>query len=67
MRASPERLLTDDRAGRLVVDVEVARRVLEPVLRVRDRGTILGEDGAREPVRRSLVDQVEGLVQRFSS
>src|SRR3954453_11184446 len=57
-----ERLLADDGAGRLVVDVEVARRVAQSRLRRVDRGAILGEDGAGEAVWRAAVDEVEHVL-----
>src|SRR5690349_6192355 len=57
-----ERLLPDDRAGRLVVDVEVAGRVLELVAGELDRRAVAGEDRAREPVRRGPVDELERLL-----
>src|SRR4051812_49045396 len=57
-----ERLLADDRAGRLVVHVEVAGRVAEPVLGGLDGGAVLREHRAREPVRRAAVDEVERVL-----
>ena len=57
-----ERLLADDRARRLVVDVEVASRVLELLVRELDRRAVAGEDRARQPVRGGAVDQVERLL-----
>src|SRR5215216_404361 len=50
-----ERLLPDDGAGRLVVDVEVPGRVPEPVGGLVDRGAVLAEDGAGEAVGRGAV------------
>src|SRR5512133_1019955 len=62
-RASPaERLLSDDGAGRLVVDVEVAGRVAQRFLRLVDRSALLREDRAGEPVRRRVVDELERLL-----
>src|SRR5260370_38913124 len=52
-----ERLLTDDRAGRLVVDVEVAGRVAQRVGRLPDGCFIRGEDRSGEPIRGRLVHQ----------
>ena len=57
-----ERLLPDDGAGRLVVDVEVAGGVAEAVRRLLDGRAILGEDRAGQPVGRRRVDQVERVV-----
>src|SRR3954447_20822021 len=57
-----ERLLADDGARGLVVDVEVAGGVPEPVGRLVDGGAVLAEDGARQAVRRRAVDEVERLV-----
>src|SRR5581483_1573151 len=54
-----ERLLADDRAGRLVVHVEVAGGVLELVLGELDRGAVAGEDGAGQSIRRGAVDELE--------
>src|SRR6266700_621161 len=45
-----ERLLTDDRAGGLVVDVEVTRREPQRIRRGRDRGAVGGDDGAGQRV-----------------
>ena len=50
-RAPTEGLLTDDRAGRLVIHVEVARGVAEPLRGVLDCGTVLGEHGSGERER----------------
>src|SRR5580698_5087791 len=49
-----ERLLADDRAGRLVVDVEVARREPQGVGGLRDRGPVLRDDRTGERVRRDV-------------
>src|SRR5215204_2403363 len=59
-----ERLLPDDCARRLVVDVEVAGGVAEPVGGLVDRGAVLAEDGAGQAVGRGAVDEVERLVPR---
>src|SRR5437763_7521854 len=56
-----ERLLSDDRAGRLVVHVEVAGGVAELLAGLLDRRPLLCEDGAREAVRRTAVDDLERL------
>src|SRR5207244_11580381 len=47
-----EGLLPDHRSSRLVVHVEVASRVAEGILGLEHRLPVLGEDGAREAVRR---------------
>src|SRR5689334_11842509 len=57
-----ERLLADDRAGRLVVHVEVAGGVSQGVGRVLDRAPVGGEDRPRQRVRRRPVDQLERVV-----
>ena len=49
-----ERLLPDDGAGRLVVDVEVARREAQRSAGLGDRGPVLGEDRAGQRVRRDV-------------
>src|SRR4029077_5911749 len=59
-----ERLLPDDRTGWLVVDVEVARRVAELVLRIRRSRPILREDGACQAVRSGAVDERQRLIPR---
>src|SRR5215471_15655317 len=46
-----ERLLADDRAGRLVVDVEVAGGVPQAVRGIGDRGAVGGQDRAGQRVR----------------
>src|SRR5260370_27530443 len=46
-----ERLETDDRAGGLVIDVEVSGRVDERLGCLADRVAILLEDGAPDPLR----------------
>src|SRR5215210_613152 len=56
-----ERLLADDGARRLIVDVEVPRGVPEPLLRLVDRRAILREDRPGEGVR-VVVDEVQGLI-----
>ena len=61
-RAPTEGLLSDDGSGRFVVDVEVSRGVAEPVLRLLNRGAILGEHCAGQPVGRICVDEVERLA-----
>src|ERR1035437_576281 len=68
--AAAEGLLADHGAGRLVVDVEVARRVAQHVCCGVDGGAVGGEDGAGEPVRRGGVDGVQqrlpvGLIVRM--
>ena len=60
-RAPPNGCWPDDRAGGLVVDVEVPRRVAEGRLGLVERGAILREDRSRQAVRRGAVDQVERL------
>src|SRR5687767_6706415 len=50
-----ERLLADDRACRLVVHVEVSRRVAQCLLGRRDGVAVLGEDRAGETVGRRAV------------
>src|SRR3989440_2408943 len=63
-RARPtERLQPDDCAGRLVVDVEVARRVDELLGSFSDRLPVRGEDRAGQPVRACPVAQVERLIE----
>src|SRR5207249_4576902 len=57
-----ERLLADDRAGRLVVDVEVAGRVLELLVRILDRRSVAREDGAGQAVGRGPIDELERVV-----
>jgi hypothetical protein len=62
-RAGPaERLLADDRAGRLVVHVEVPGGVAQLLLRQLDRVAFAREHGAGETVGRSLVDEVQRLA-----
>src|SRR5260370_22866859 len=51
---APERLLADDRPGRLVVDVKIARREPQRVRRLRDRRPLLGHARARGRVRSDL-------------
>ena len=57
-----ERLLPDDGAGRLVVDVEVAGRVAQARARLVDRRALARPDRAGERVRRGLVDQLQRLL-----
>src|SRR5207244_5548003 len=57
-----ERLLTDDGAGRLVVDVEITRRIAKLLTREIDCITLAREDRAGQSVRRAPVDQVERLA-----
>ena len=54
-----ERLLADYRAGRLVVDVEVARRVPQRLGGLGDGDTVRGQDRSGQRVRR----HVSGLAQ----
>ena len=54
--AAAERLLADDRAGRLVVDVEVAGREPQLLLRPGDRAPVPGDDRAGQRVRRDALD-----------
>src|SRR5690606_33417851 len=56
-----ERLLTDDSARGLVVDVEVARGVAQRRRRLADRRTVAREDRARKRIRRGLVDDLARL------
>src|SRR5688500_2014857 len=56
---SPEGLLADDGPRGLVVDVEVAGGVAERCVRLLDGVAVVGEDGARERVRRAGVDELE--------
>ncbi len=56
-----ERLLADHRAGRLVVDVEVARRVPQRLGGLGDGGAVRGQDRPGQRVRRD----VSGLAQRL--
>ena len=58
-----ERLLSDDRAGGLVVDVEVARGEAQPVLRGQHRGAVVGDHRPGQRVPRSGVDDVEDVVE----
>src|SRR5829696_9897581 len=59
-----ERLLSDDGARRLVVDVEVAGRIAEAVGGLVDGGAVLAEDRAGQAVRSGAVDEIERLVPR---
>src|SRR5262245_23513416 len=59
---APERLLTHDRPGRLVVDVEVAGGEAQHVARTGDRRAVLGDDRAGEPVRRGRLHLGEYAV-----
>src|SRR5262249_11488692 len=52
-----ERLLADDGARRLVVDVEVAGRVAERLLGLDHRVAVVREDCAGQPVGRAAVDE----------
>src|SRR5437660_8215766 len=61
--SASERLHPDDRAGRLVVDVEVAGGVDEPFRGFPDRLPVAGEDRAGQPVRACAVAEVERLVE----
>ena len=54
-----ERLLPDDRAGRLVVDVEVAGGEPQRMVSFGDGRPVLGDDGAGQAVRAALVDQAQ--------
>src|SRR5437773_5264836 len=58
-----ERLLPHDRAGRLVVDVEVAGGVDQRVRGGADRIAITREHSAREPVWARPVTQLESLLE----
>ena len=63
-----ERLLPHHRAGRLVVDVEVAGRETQPVLRpARTACTVVGDHRTGQRIRRARVDDVEDLVVARSS
>ena len=57
-----ERLLADDGAGGLVVDVEVARREAQPVLGLQHRVAIVGDHRAGQRILRAGVDDVEHLL-----
>src|SRR6185437_1454569 len=57
-----ERLLAHHGPGRLVVDVEVAGGVAEPLPRGLDCTQVAREDGAGEAVRRAPVDEVERVL-----
>src|SRR3982750_3722065 len=56
-----ERLLTDDRAGGLVVDIEIPGGVPERAERLPDTRAIAAEHGAGQRVWRRLVDDLERL------
>ena len=58
-----ERVLADDRTGRLVVDVEVARRIPYGVARLGHGGLVGGEHRAGQAVGRALIDQAQRLGQ----
>src|ERR1700674_4660781 len=60
--AAAERLEADDGAGRLVVDVEVAGGVYEPLARLLDRRPLVGEDRAGERVGAGPIAEVERLL-----
>src|SRR4029077_17915987 len=57
-----ERLLPDDRTGRLVVDVEVARREAQRVGGARDRPPVLVYDRAGQRVGRDVGGLGDHLV-----
>ena len=57
-----EGLLADDGARRLVVDVEVASRVAEGLVRLVDRVAVVREDGAGERVGARRVDELERVL-----
>ena len=57
-----ERLLPDDGAGRLVVDVEVAGGVAQRAHRLAHRRAIAREHGAGQRVRRRAIDDRERLL-----
>src|SRR5438105_6722133 len=56
-----ERLLANNGAGGLVVDVEVASRVTQRAQRLPNTGAVAAEDRAGQRVGRRLVDGVECL------
>ena len=60
---APERLLPHHRPGALAVDVEIARRVPQRVLRVPDGFPVGREDGAREGVGRGAVDELAHVLE----
>src|SRR5471032_2646534 len=60
--SAAERLLADDGASRLVVDVEVPGRMTEVVTRLLNGSPILRPDGAGEAVGSSVVDDIERLA-----
>ena len=55
-------MLCDDGARRLVVHVEVARRIAQLAESRLDGVTVAGEDGARQAVRRRAIADVERLL-----
>src|SRR5215217_8622976 len=57
-----ERLLPDDGAGRLVVDIEVARGEPQPVLCLQHCLPVVGDDRSRQRVLRAVVDDIEHLL-----
>src|SRR5207248_3669897 len=57
-----ERLLADDRARRLVVDVEVAGRIAELLVGELERVEVAREDRPGETVRRAAVDELQRLA-----
>src|SRR5262245_20170762 len=61
--AAAERLSSDDRAGRLVVDVEVARRAHEALRQIGDDFAILREDRAGERVRRAVIAILDRFIE----
>src|SRR5207245_4601921 len=60
---SSERLQPDDRAGRFVVDVEVAGCVDELLRSLANRLPVAGEHRAGEPVRARPIAKLERLVE----
>src|SRR5690606_12765894 len=60
--AAAEGLLPDDRAGRLVVDVEVAGGEPEGLQGLLHRGAVVGDDGAGQRVGGALVDGLEDAL-----
>ena len=62
-RDAAERLLADDGAGGLVVDVEVAGGVAQGGGHLDDGGAVVGPDGAGEGVGAGGVAQLEGAVE----
>src|SRR5581483_1481910 len=56
-------LLAHDRSRRLVVHVEVAGRVAQPVRRTLDRIAVIGDHGTGQRVLGTAIDDVEDLVK----